>query len=378
MKILVSGGHLTPALAFIDYVTKHSKKDSFVFVGRIYSRVKTKQKAREKTEVEKRNIPFVAFDSGKLGQGSVFLLPLTLLQIIGAFFKAIHIFLRFKPDVYLSFGSYISVPLALAAWLLRIKIVVHEQTRTLGIANTFASRFASVVALSYPETSKLISHPHVTVTGNPVRTSILQKNITAPTWYKTKSKDPILYIAGGSQGSEIINTTVKQSLALLTKEWVVIHQCGAKTTVRNYKKELEKKQKQLSLRTQSKYFVREWVNETELAWIYTTATGAISRAGANTVLELSLRYIPTIYIPLPFSHQNEQYLNAKCLAESKQAFLIQQKDLSPEKLLSLLDELKRKHGQIKRTLTQEQASVARGSEKLYKAVIALKTTQKKK
>jgi len=377
MKILISGGHLTPALAFIDYIQEQSTDHSFIFAGRIYSQLKTKQKAKEKSEVLKRKIPFIAFDSGKLGQGSLFLLPFAFIQIVVAFFHALYIFNKYKPDLYLSFGSYLSVPLAFAAWFLRIKIVVHEQTRTIGIANRVTSKMAAAVALSYPETKKDIHHSNSVVTGNPIRNSILKVNTKKPNWFKTKSTDSILYIAGGSQGSEIINTNIKQLISTLTKNWIVIHQCGPKTNARNYKRELETQRKKISLKNKSKYFIREWVNEEELSWIYSHTKAAISRAGANTVAELSLRHIPTIYIPLPFSHANEQYLNAKFLADTKQALLLQQKDLSPEVLLETIEELVKKHKKITAQLTKNQNKKATGNQKLLKLILSVQTLKKK-
>lgn len=365
MKILISGGHLTPALAFIDYVRERSTEYSFVFVGRIYSRATTKQKAKEKEAIKKRNIPFIAFDSGKLGEGSFFAIPYSLFKTLQAFFTSVSIFAKEKPDAYLSFGSYLSVPLALAAWVMRVPIIVHEQTRSIGFANGLVSRFARLVAVTYPETARMVKNKHVAVTGNPIRASILKTSDQKPEWFSTKSKDQILFIVGGSQGSEIINTTIAQCLQQLTRKYIVIHQCGNKTTLRNYKKELEYEKKKLSQNTQEKYFVREWISAEDLAWVYTHAHIAISRAGANTLQELSLRHIPTIYIPLPFSHQNEQYLNAKALADTKQAVLIPQKDLSPEVLLAEVEHLDKKHKAYKRALEREQSEQAAGSQKLF-------------
>lgn len=365
MKILISGGHLTPALAFIDYVRKTDPSYSFVFAGRVYSREQTKQKAKEQDAIQKRDIPFIAFDSGKIGQDSIFLLPITLFKTIKAFFTALKIFSHHKPNVYLSFGTYLSVPLALAAWFMRVPIVVHEQTRSIGFANMLVSKIAHVVAVTYPETAAMVPNKNVQVTGNPIRESILQKSDTPPKWYKTKSKDPVLLVVGGSQGSEIINTTIARCIPLLTKKYVVIHQCGTKTKLRNYKNELEFTKKQLSEPAKKKYFIHEWIGAEDLAWIYTHAHIAISRAGANTVQELSLRHIPTIYIPLPFSHKNEQFLNAKALTETSQAFMIQQKDLSPDALIATVAEIEKKHTKLKRALQTQQESLSSGSQELF-------------
>lgn len=371
MKILISGGHLTPALAFIDYVRKTNPSYTFVFAGRIYSREQTKQKAKEAEAIQQRNIPFVAFDSGKLGQDSIFLLPVTLTKTIRAFFTALNIFSRYKPDAYLSFGTYLSVPLAFAAWFMRVPVIVHEQTRSIGFANMIVSKIAKMVAVTYPETAQMVQNKQVYVTGNPIRDSILQESHTPPKWFKTKSKDPIILVVGGSQGSEVINTTIARCIPALTKRFIVIHQCGTKTKLRNYKNELEFIKKQLSEPAKKKYFIHEWIDAEDLAWIYTNAHVAISRAGANTVQELSLRHIPTIYIPLPFSHKNEQLLNAKALTETSQAFMIQQKELSPDVLIAAINEIDKKHAKIKRSLQTQQESLASGSQHLFELIRTL-------
>ena len=264
-----------------------------------------------------------------------------------------------------------SVPLALASWILRIPIIVHEQTRSAGFANVFVSRFAQTVAVTYPETKKLFSHKNVVVTGNPIRESVLLVSKEKPDWMTIKSSDPLIFISGGSQGSEVINTMISRCASVLLKKYSIIHQCGAKNDARNYKEELEAAKEKLSLNSQKKYLVREWISETELAWIYSNAHIAISRAGANTVQELSLRHIPTLYIPLPFAHNNEQFLNAKALVDAEEALLLQQKDLTPEELTATIETLTKKHDLFKRNLQASFPSKESGSPQLYKEVIRL-------
>src|SRR5258708_4992385 len=130
-KVLVSGGHLTPALALIDYGLTQGDMQ-FVFVGRDYSQAQTQQKSHEEAEVKQRGIQFISFDSGKL---SAFSLLHTLQQgkhFVVSLGHAWQIFQEEKPDVFVSFGGYLAVPLMLVAYLRRIPIVTHEQTRTAG------------------------------------------------------------------------------------------------------------------------------------------------------------------------------------------------------------------------------------------------------
>ncbi len=365
MKILLSGGHLTPALAFIDYVQKEHPKTELVFAGRLYSRKEEKQHSREQEEVTKRYVKFVPFSSGKLGQGNFFSLLRNSVQLLLGFLRALAIYPRHNPDVFVSFGGYLAVPLAIAAWFWRVPVITHEQTRTAGIANNLISPFAKKIAVSYQETKALFPEKKTVLTGNLLRPAILANNNEPPKWFSSKSKRPLLYITGGSQGSEVINTTVSRTLKTLLKDWVVIHQCGSPTRHRNYERELQRERAQLTKPKQERYFIRPWINETELSWIYSNATGMISRSGANTTYEIQTRDIPSILVPLPFSHNDEQLLNAKALSDNGGAILLPQKDLTPSRLLEALEMIKKQPMSYKRKLEKNRLPKTNAAQKLY-------------
>jgi UDP-N-acetylglucosamine--N-acetylmuramyl-(pentapeptide) pyrophosphoryl-undecaprenol N-acetylglucosamine transferase len=207
-----------------------------------------------------------------------------------------------------------------------------------------------VTAVSYPETATALSTKNTVVTGNVLRQQLVQKNPTQPAWVTFKPEKPLLYITGGSQGSEVINTVVCQSLPRILKDWYVIHQCGAANINRSYKQELESARGQLKAQLRFSYIVREWVSVEELAWIYKNAAGLVSRAGANTTQEVALFKIPSVMIPLPFSNHNEQLLNAQWLEETGGAIIIHQKDLVSEVLCDALDILKARSKAFSRKL----------------------------
>lgn len=350
MKLLLVGGHLTPALAFIDYLQAKAPEVSLVFLGRLYARKQSKQLAHEKTEVEKRGVMFVPFDSGKLiAAHPVFQLVHLALLVITVPLALIKL-IQLKPSVVLCFGGYLGVPISLAAWVLRIPIVTHEQTRGLGLANRLISFFAKKTALSHKESLKFVAKSKAVVTGNPVRRTLFTPNPTKPAWITKNIDRPIIYITGGSQGSEIINSTIAQLLETLTKQWVVIHQCGAASTQRNYKKELLSAAQILSKKSRDRYNVREWVADQELAWIYQQAQIVISRSGANTVEELCRFAIPSILIPLPFAHQQEQLKNAEAMKRIGGAVIIDQKSLDPKTLFENIDQIHKRRDQMSHKL----------------------------
>lgn len=368
MKICISGGHLTPAVAFIEHLQEKNYTDTVIFFGRLFSKRAQAQPAREKAEVEKLGATFIAFDAPKTEHDQSFLDKILVLpKMFTAICKAALLLAHHKPDVFVSFGGYLAVPIAIACWILRVPIITHEQTRAAGTANTTIARLATAVAVSHEESKSYFLAKKTHLVGNLIRRSVLKENTQKPSWLE-KTNLPVLYITGGSQGSEIINRTVAQSLPQLTKEWCVIHQCGSATTQSNYKKELLREKKLLSKQAQSCYYVREWITESELSYIYSTATGVVSRSGANTVDEIRLRGLPAIFVPLPFSHHDEQYKNAQWLAATGKAILLEQKDLNPQTLIEKTLQLKKQAKKISAKLMQENESARDPAEALYALV----------
>ena len=350
MKLLITGGHLTPALAFIDFLQLKHPEVELIFIGRLYARKQSKQPAHEKEEVEKRHIPFIAFDSGKLITAHPFFQLFHLALFIITIPKALLLLFQNKPTVVVSFGGYLGVPISLAAWMLRIPIVIHEQTRGIGLANRFIGFFARKIALAHTESLARVVKSKASVVGNPIRHALLITDPTKPNWLPTVIDKPVLYITGGSQGSEILNATITQILDSITKHWVVIHQCGSASQERNYLHELKSAANQLTKRAQLRYSIREWISDNELAWIYRHASLVVSRSGANTVEELIQFALPAILIPLPFAHQDEQKLNAEAMKKIGGAVVIEQKQLSPQLLLQIIDQTKRRLLELKTNL----------------------------
>ena len=371
MKVLLTGGHLTPCLAVIEHLQKEQPDWQLVFVGREFSREDTEQPSSEREEVTARGVSFLPITTGKFSSSS----PLALLTAIGrtvvGFFTALQIILKERPDVCVSFGSYLAVPIAYAAWLSGVPVITHEQTRTIGMATRLISWVATTVAVSFPETAVAVSAKKVQITGNPLRTQLHRPPKTAPKWFTDASKKPIVYITGGSQGSEVLNTTVSQAVAKLTKDWTVVHQCGRATNVRSYLEELESMAATLHARQRNSYFVHEWLTVEELSWIYANAGVVVGRSGANTVQELAVFKIPSILVPLPFSHHQEQLRNAEWLASTGGAVVLLQKDLTADSLNTLLTHMGKTLAAHRRKLELLPDTSAQATEKLYAAIQAL-------
>ncbi len=371
MKVLLSGGHLTPAIALIDYIQAVHPKTELIFAGRMYTRKQVAQPAKEKEEVEKRGVLFIAFDSGKFSSHNPLVLFINGILFLMGLLKALSIVLKQKPSVYISFGSHLSIPLAIVCKLFAVPIVVHEQTRTVGFANSFVGKLATKIALSFKESAAHFPTEKIVVTGNPIRKTVLSGSTEKPSWYTTRAQKKIMYVTGGSQGSEILNSTIAHSLKWLATDWIIIHQCGMNTASRNYKKELENASAQLAAVSKQQYIIREWITEDELSWIYKHAYCAISRAGANTVLELQAVCLPSILVPLPFSHNNEQLISAKKLSDEGKAILLQQKDLSPETLRVAIQQIESHHTDIQSALTKDVPAIQEAVTQLYSLLVSV-------
>ncbi len=366
MKIAITGGHLTPALALIDYVQTHQPQDELVFIGRLYSQQKLKQKAVEKKEVERKGVRFIPLKAVKWGHENLltkfFIKPWQFLTSIA---RAVKVLKNTKPDVLISFGGYLAVPAAIAAKLLGIKVVTHEGTRALSWSNQTILKLAAALAVSYPEVKEQTNHKKVVVTGTPIRAELKSRVETAPTWIQTDQLDkPLLLIMGGNQGSKVINQTAASSLPQLLSEWSVVHICGRSNTRDNYQKQLAAAAAKLPKEFQARYWVRPWVGAKDLAWLYQHAFGAVSRAGANTTEELARAKIPAVFIPLPHAHLQEQLKNAQWLVSNEAALLLPESKLSPKTLKKSLDELKNTHSRFKKNLGKLKLE-SQGAKNLY-------------
>lgn len=366
MKIALIGGHLTPALALIDYCQANHPEDELIFFGRLFARTNTKQPAHERDEVLQKQVIFVPFNSGKINNQPFLLLIKNLILLILGLVAAIILLIKHQPNVLVSFGSYLAVPMAIAAWILKIPIITHEQTQTTGLANKIISFFALKVAVSYQNSQKHFPKNKTYLVGPLIRSQVLSDKQPAPNWINQKNKKPIIYITGGSQGSEIINCTVAQALPQLTQKWFVIHQCGSKSNKRDYYKELVSLSQKLSQKQRTQYAVFEWLSETELSWIFKQASLAVTRAGANTTAELSFHSLPSVLVPLPFSYNQEQLKNAQALAHIGGAIILEQRNLNAKTLIEAIDSVMLKTTTMKQALTQNKPKL--GTKLVYNLI----------
>ncbi len=369
MKILIPGGHLTPALGLIDWIQSQKTEDEVVFAGRIYSQSRHQQKAIEAYEVTKRNIEFIPLSAVKFGKENPISLLIKSFKFWKSIIQAFRIVSRVEPDVLMSFGGYVALPAAIACKLKRIPILTHEGTRVVGMANKIIFQLADKVAYTYEDLvnfdlNKL--NKSVVRTGTPLRQAILNyDNASPPSWLEDYQEQPLLLILGGNQGSLALNEFIKKNLDRLTKDFVVVHQCGRPNKIANYPQELSKTAAQLGV-PDVRYYPLPWIDEEDLVCLYQQAQLALSRAGANTLEELIYLELPSILVPLPHAHFNEQLKNAQHAAEASGAVLLPQSQLNWENFESAAADISRNRDKYVSGLKQlKKSRIKNSSAKIY-------------
>lgn len=319
-RVLIIGGHLSPALACIDQLKKRGWE--IFWLGRRFSLEDKNIPSLEYEVIPNLGIKFFDMETGRLQRKFTSRTIPSLLRTIKGLPRAFSILRQTRPRIVLSFGGYLSVPVVVGAWILRVPVVLHEQTAApgLGLANKIGAIFARKICVSYPSNFSTPFSSKLVLTGNPVRREILSAK-------RSLSARPLLYITGGGLGSQVINRAFSPILYRLVRRFTVVHQTG----LLDYQKFRLKKGK---LGSQYRPFAT--VRPPKVAEIYAKAWLIISRAGANTISEIAAVGVPAILIPIPWSERGEQEKNASLLENSGLARILPEGQLTPTNLYKLI------------------------------------------
>lgn len=309
-KILITGGHLAPALAIIEELRKVKKDIEIVFVGRKYALDSEKTISLEYREIEKLGIPFIPLSAGRLTRVMTFRSIRNFLRIPLGFFSAFFILREQRPDIILSFGSFLALPVAFWGYLFGIPVYSHEQTIKPGLANRLISYFSKIIFVAFSETRKYFDPSKTLVSGNPVRNAIFEIR-TKP--FEINKDRPVIYVTGGSLGSHSINLHIQKILSDLLMEYIVIHQVGDTKEYGDFEK-LQEVRAKLPQNLASNYYLRKHFLEDEIGYVYSLTDLCVGRSGANTFFELQALKIPALFIPLPWSAGREQQKHAEIFA----------------------------------------------------------------
>lgn len=324
MKIVITGGHFSPAYSLIQ---EYGSKAEFVILGRKFAYETDTSESLEYRIAHQRGIPFHVLKTGRLQRKFTLHTIPSLLKFPIGVSQAYFILRSERPDMVVTFGGYLAVPVALVAKALSIPIVVHEQTQHAGLANKCIGKIADKILISFESSRKYFPKGKTVLTGNPIRKDIFEvdQKLDIPT------DKPLIYVTGGSGGSHAINVMVGKIVEMLVKKYSVIHQTGDAHEYKDYDN-LCTLRDTLPDEVKQRYFVTKFVFPQHIGWVMEHADLVISRSGINTVHELIARKKPSILIPLPYGQQNEQLFNAKLIKEIGIGEYIEQKDLTSSTL----------------------------------------------
>jgi UDP-N-acetylglucosamine--N-acetylmuramyl-(pentapeptide) pyrophosphoryl-undecaprenol N-acetylglucosamine transferase len=336
MRLMISGGgtggHIYPALALIEELRKTDHNADVLYVG--------STRGLEKDIVPKNNIKFEELEI----QGFKRSLSLTNVKTVALFFKSLHkskkLIKRFKPDVVIGTGGYVSGAVLYAAAQMGIPTMIHEQNSMVGLTNRFLSKHVDKIAVGFKDAISQFPKSKTVYTGNPRAQQVANLKSTFK-WSNLGLQDdvPTLLIFGGSQGALKINNVVVDSINMFNhKDYQVVFVTGQK----RYADVMDKLAgKNIS----NNILIKDYISD--MPSMLPKVSAIVGRAGATSLAEITALGIPSVLIPSPYVTADHQTKNALSLVKNDAALIITESDLTPQSLVQnsdflMTDEKKRK------------------------------------
>ena len=319
-----SGGSTAPLLAVAEELVKRRPKLKLFFIGSKRG-PEISLLSSEKIDITRLTIP-----AGKWRRYFSVMNLLDLFKVAAGFLKALFLINKHKPDLVFGAGSFVQVPVAWAAFLLKVPVVVHQQDLSPLLSTKLAAPIAKRItvafaasARSFPQSSglfrKVNQNKKVVWVGNPVRQSLLRGSAEkAARAFRLNEKYPTILVMGGGQGADAINRALAASLPELVKYVQIIHLTGKGNAQGGFRHE--------------HYHPFEFLSD-NLGHAYAAADLVVGRAGMSSIGEISALGKASILIPLPGSPQEQ---NAALLAYLRCAVPLTEDVLSPKILVQFI------------------------------------------
>ncbi len=324
MRLIVSGGgtggHIYPGMAVAEEVIAGSSDNRVLFIG-------TDRSADRRAFYRGGFQSAILRCHGLKGKSfgpllkSLIRLPLSLIQ-------ALRMVYKFKPDLVLGVGGYVTGPVLLAANILLKPTCIHEQNSVPGLANRLIGKFVDRIFITYPDSEKYFPAGKCILTGNPVRREIadLAENSPLREEQLPGREGFTLGILGGSLGAHRLNTLMVEGLLrkkeFLPENFLVLHQTGAAD-----EKAVRKAYDSASIGAQVADFFEDMVD------FYSRVDLIVSRAGATSLAEMTVLGIPMILIPYPFATDDHQEKNAEYMVRGGAAKMFPETGLTESELV---------------------------------------------
>ena len=323
MKYIVvaggTGGHIYPALAIINKIKEEDKDSKILYIGT--------DDRMEKDIVPKTGIDFIGLSMSGLNRKNIFSNYKVYKKFRVCVKRSLEEIDKFKPNIVIGAGGYITAPVLYAAHKRRIPILIHEQNSIPGVSNKFISKFADKICVSLPRSLELFPKDKVVYTGNPRSEEILSVKVKRKTTLGFKQDKKLVVIVMGSLGSTTMTEKLKELIPMFSNKNYQVLVITGKNYYDNYK-DIE-----LSDNVKIVPFMNDLIallKDTDLI---------ISRAGASTIAEITAIGLPAILVPSPYVTNNHQYKNAKELEDVGACKIVEEKDFSKDSIIPLVDKL---------------------------------------
>lgn len=370
MHILFAGGgtagHINPALAVAGYIREKHPDAHISYIG-------TPDKLEAKLVPEKgynfRTIQVSGFKRSFSIKGIIGNVE-ALSLAASASVSARKILKELEPDVVVGTGGYVSGPVLREASKLGIKTAIHEQNAFPGVTTKMLASRVDAVMLAMPEAQKymkLKSKPYIT--GNPVRRELLKISRDEARQSLNMDERPLLLSFGGSLGAKYINMAVEGLIKWHNNTGMFYHIHGAGKAGFN---DMINDFKEDDITLSEEIDVREYIKNMDQCMA--AADLVISRAGAITLSEITALGKPAILIPSPYVAENHQYHNAMTLKRAGAAEIIEEKDLTAERLIKEVEGLIHNKSRLKAMAeNSKKIAITDANERIYEVIMKLYT-----
>lgn len=356
MKVVITaggtGGHIFPALALISKLKEKDKNVEILYIGTT--------NRMEKDIIPKEGIPYIGIEMKGLNRKNIFKNIDVMKTYLKAVSKAKAELTKFKPDIVIGFGGYISAPVIYAAHKLKIKTIIHEQNSIPGVSNKFLSRYVDKVLVSFKESIKDFPSSKTIYTGNPRSEQIKDIEKIDKTTLGLKKDKALIIIVMGSLGSLTMTKKLKETLPLFkNKDYQVLLITG-----KDYYDEYK------DIKLSSNVKLVPFVDN--LLGLMKDADLIVTRSGASTIAEITSIGLPAIMVPSPYVTNNHQYVNAKSLEDDGACIILKEEDFDKNSLVDLLDKTindKKKLNSMRSALLKR--GVTDSATRIYEEIIKL-------
>ena len=326
-----TGGHFYPIIAVAEAI-KDLVREKHLVEPKLYF---LSPSAFDEKALFENGIVFIRTPAGKVRRySSIRNFTGSFITLIGTI-SAIFTLFRLYPDVVMSKGGYGSVPTTLAARILGIPVIIHESDAKPGRANLLAAKWAIRIAISFESAAKFFPEKvqsKIARTGIPIRKALMRIEAEGARQYLGLEQSlPTILILGGSQGAANINEIIISALPDLVSFANIIHQTGQA----NFKDVQTIADVTLTKNPHAEhYHPINYLNEVSLQRAASAADIVVSRAGANSIAEISIWKKPAIIIPIPESVSHDQRSNAYSYARTGAAIVLEEENLTPHLIVS--------------------------------------------